>query len=182
MPPQPTTQADAFAALWPWLVLIVGGPAGILASIKAVAAFRDWLKDTRAKVDAVPDSIARAAAETLRFAREAHATGMEARAATELVKDDVNKLGTKVNRIDTQQLRDHDRMTRIETDHERLAREFHDSEKALPEILKNERHAIPDSPTGRLVASLDERVENLKEDHGRRIGRLEDVRGKGHDA
>jgi hypothetical protein len=90
------------------------------------------------------------------------------------LQKDVDGLGGKVGRIDTQQQRDCDRMGRIETDVKELSGDLRAADKALPGILKNERHAIPSSPTGQLAAKLDERVENLREDHGRRLERLEE--------
>ncbi len=152
MPPLPASQADAIAALWPWLVLIFGGPLGVWGAVKGGLRFARWLHETRAKADN---------AETV-----AHRATI-----------DINGLGQKFNVLAQERTGEARDFAHLKEAHEKLDKRFEDHKDALPEILKQERHAIPDSPTGKLVASLDERLENLKEDHGRRIERLEDKNG-----
>jgi len=163
------TQEEALIKLAPYIFAALGGAGGLWALVKGIAAFRDWLQETRRLVEEVPGLIAATAATASREATEARVAGGAARAAVELLRGDVDGLGGKINRIDTQQVRDGDRMGRTERDVEKLTAEYRASEKALPKLLEDERHAMRDGPLNNLSLRLDELKDDVK-DRQRRTG------------
>lgn len=151
------TQDEVLLKFAPYVIAVLGGTGGVWAFVKGIAAFRDWLIETRRRVEEVPQRIEDARRATDAFARDA------ARSSTAVLKVDVDNLGTKVGLVEKQQARDGDRMTRTEHDLEKLTAEFRAAEKALPETLKNERHAMNDGPLNNLSLRLDELKEDVKD-------------------
>jgi len=160
-------QINALRIAFPYILALVGGPAGFWAIVKAGIAFREWLRDTRKLAEAGP-----ALAQTADLVRQKDREAIDR--ALDKTSKDIDGLGRKVGDMYNQAGLDRRDCAALQKAHEKLEAEFRADQKDLPDKLTKARHDVADGPLGQLAQSLDERLDELKEDHGRRLDRIED--------
>jgi hypothetical protein len=177
--PLPASQTEAMQAVFFWLLLLVGGPVGLVKLGKWCLGRIDWIKETRRLIDEVIAARTQEAKDAERdngireLAMAKIRTDMEGQGAR--LTRNIDGVGGKIAALDKahgEHLRDHDHLA---AGHNELRGKYEASEAALPDKLTKARHDVKDELNGHFLR-IDGDLEELKRDQGVRIDRLEQWR------